>query len=183
MFKKLIFTIAVFASIWVGGLVNFYGQIPTQTPTNIQNADAIIVLTGGKNRIEAGVDLLRANKAAKMFITGVGKDVGDLELLKRLGVQPQNAKKISLGHEAIDTFGNVAEAQKWIAENKIESIILVTANYHMPRAFGLFSKTIPETKIYPYSVISPDFMREEWPTSEKARKIILSEYHKFLMSI
>ena len=183
MLKKLIFVIAVFASIWIGGLVDFYGRISAQTTAEISNADAIIVLTGGKNRIEAGVELLRANKATRMFITGVGKDVGDLELLKRLGVQPQNAKKISLGHEAIDTFGNVAEAQKWIAENKVESIILVTANYHMPRAFGLFSKTIPKTKIYPYSVISPDFMLEEWPTNQKVRKIILSEYHKFLMSI
>ena len=167
----------------MGGLVDFYGRIPAQTPATIANADAIIVLTGGKNRIEAGVELLRSNKAGKMFITGVGKDVGDLELLKRLDVAPQNAEKISLGHEAVDTFGNVAEAKKWIAKNKAESIILVTANYHMPRAFALFVKTIPSIKILQYPVISPDFIREEWSTKPKVRKIILSEYHKFLMSM
>jgi uncharacterized SAM-binding protein YcdF (DUF218 family) len=183
MLKKLIFIITIFASIWMGGLVDFYGRIPPESPPEIAKADAIIVLTGGKKRIEAGVELLRANKAPKMFITGVGKDVGDLALLKRMDVAPQNAAKISLGHEAVDTFGNVAEAQKWIAENEVKSIILVTANYHMPRALGLFTKTMPDIEIHPYSVISPDFIRTEWPSNEKVRKIILSEYHKFLMSI
>lgn len=182
MLKKLIFTIAILGSIWIGGLIDFYGRIPAKTPDKVAHSEAIIVLTGGKNRIETGLELLHEDKAEKMFITGVGKDVGDLELLKRKDVTPENMEKISLGHEAVDTFGNVDEAKKWIAENNIKSIILVTANYHMPRAYAVFAKAIPDIAIHPYSVMTPDFIRSDWPTNKKVRKIILSEYHKFIMS-
>jgi uncharacterized SAM-binding protein YcdF (DUF218 family) len=182
MLGKLFKLILIFVTLWAGGLLYFYTKISSETPKNIEIADAIIVLTGGKNRIEEALELLRADKAELMFISGVGKDVGDAELMDRLDVKPWNMARITLGHEAKDTFGNVAEAKKWIEENNIKSIILVTANYHMPRAYVLFHNAMPDVKITQYATIPPNFELQGWVEDEHARGIILSEYHKYLLS-
>lgn len=182
MLRKLFKLTLFLGLLWAGGLLYFYSQIAAETPTEVEHADAIIVLTGGKNRIESAVELLRAEKADLMFITGVGKDVQDYELMDRYEVQPWNSAKITMGHEAQDTFGNVDEAKKWIEEHGVKSIILVTANYHMQRAYKLFSNSMPDLQITQYPIISPSFELKGWLQNEKVRHIIISEYHKYLLS-
>lgn len=184
MILKLLSTVLVFAGIWLGGAVAFSEQIPAVSPPQAELAkvDAIIVLTGGKNRLETGVQLLQAGIAEKMLVTGVGKDVADIELLERMHLKIDLANKISLGREAVDTFGNVEETKKWLVKNNVRSFVLVTANYHMPRALWLFERSLPEIAIVPYAFNPPDFKRKHWFFDRNSRKIIFSEYNKFLLS-
>lgn len=179
---KLLKTIVFLFIIWALGLVYFFSKIEDKSPVSVENADAIIVLTGGKNRIEEAVKLLQDGKSGRLFITGVDKDVMDWELLELLGVEAWDEAKIELGYEATDTFGNVTEAKKWIAENEIKSIILVTANYHMPRANALFAKALPDIEIVQYPSISPQVELRGWLGDERVRGIIISEYNKYLLS-
>src|SRR5260370_9949066 len=92
------------------------------TPT-----DAIVVLTGGRLRLETGLQLFAAGRAKKLFVSGVNQRVDRGELLRTLGPIGQRAVCcIALGHEADNTLGNARETAAWIQEAGYRSLRLVT---------------------------------------------------------
>lgn len=114
--------------------------------------DAIIVLTGGKKRIQEGIALLDKDLSGKLFISGVNKDT-KLEDLTNGRAVPCC---ITLGYRAEDTIGNADEAREWVRENNIRSIRLVTSNYHIARARLEFDRAIPELTIYDHPILNDD---------------------------
>ena len=174
-------------SLWLLGLYDFYRQIPTQVSRDERKTDAIIVLTGGKDRVIEGILLLKQNYAPKIFISGVGKETTIAELLEIQGLSEQEIKKLNLGkfsvgRAAVNTIGNAREAENWIRQNNIRSIRLVTSSYHMPRALLEFKKRMPGLVIIPHPVIPVDFNRDNWRNDELSRRFILREYTKYLMA-
>lgn len=123
-----------------------------ENPKN-QTADAIIVLTGAKGRIDSGLELLHQHHAKKLLISGVGQkaDLHDLsQYLERFPKSEMNKLKssITLGHFSTTTEENAIESQDWIKKNKFKKIFLVTSNYHIPRSLYLFNRLMPDN-IYP----------------------------------
>lgn len=174
-------------SLWSLGLYEFYNRIPTQTTRDERKTDAIIVLTGGKDRVAEGIRLLNQKYAGKIFISGVGKDTNIIELLESQGLDKKEIKKLdpakfAVGRNAINTIGNAREAENWITENHISSIRLVTSSYHMPRAMLEFQKRMPDLKIIPHPVIPANFHRDNWRDDELSQRFILAEYTKYLMA-
>ncbi|HJY49705.1 MAG TPA: YdcF family protein, partial [Stellaceae bacterium] len=105
-------TIALVAVVcclsWLGGLLWF--ATPPAADTQAAATDAIVVLTGGSLRLQSGIDLLRAGKGRKLFVSGVNQQVDLDDLLGVSGHAPDWALCcIVLGHEADDTFGNAHE--------------------------------------------------------------------------
>lgn len=132
--------------------INKINKITADEITHIH--DAIVVLTGGANRINTGLDLLAENRAPVLFISGTDERVTTEELIEIWG-KGDPAKPlccIVLGHNAKDTKGNAAESYEWIKEHNIGSIILVTAYYHMPRSQIEFAGLLGDIKIQPYPV-------------------------------
>ena len=179
--------IAIFA-LWVCGLVYFYSSIPTEKTELTNKADAIIVLTGGNDRIAEGVRLLAERKADKLLISGVNKQSEFSDLISVQGVDDLLAvgatltNKISLGRKAVNTVGNAKETKEWADENNVNSIILVTANYHMPRSLVEFRKLMPDSEIVAYPVFPKDFDKSKWQENKTTRDLIIREYHKYLYS-
>lgn len=141
--------------------------------------DAIIVLTGGTGRINAGLDLLAKQGSGKLFISGVNENVSKQEIFdsweKPAAKQPCC---VYLGYNAVDTTGNAEEVKEWVKENNIKSFRLVTSSYHMPRAHMEISRILPGVEIVQYPVLSDDFQSWEgrfWP-------LTFSEYNKTLIS-
>ena len=169
--------------LWIYGLFVFIEMIPVKITNDNQNTDAIVVLTGGSNRLKKGLQLLTTKKAKKLFISGVyrGNDVRRL-----LKVQQHNPTEIlcciKLGYAATSTIGNAIETAKWIKENKFKSIQLVTANYHMPRSLMLFKNAMPRIKIIPHPVFPSQFKRSEWWVQPRTRSLIISEYLKYSLA-
>lgn len=161
--------------LWGGGLLWFATHINFAKPSSIDNkADAIIVLTGGTKRIEVAVKLLEQKKAGFLFISGVNPDVKAKEFL------PQSNDElccIFLGYKASDTKENAHETREWISEQNIETIRLVTSNYHMMRAMLEFRKIMPNLEIIPHPVRPDGF--NVW--DQKFWPIIFSEYNKTLL--
>lgn len=180
--------IAIFA-LWAGGLLYFYSSIPTEKAELKHKADAIIVLTGGNERIAEGVRLLADGKADKLLISGVNKKSGFSDLISVQGVDDLLAvgatltNKISLGKKAVNTVGNAAETKEWADKNNVGSIILVTANYHMPRSLVEFRKMMPNSEIVAYPVFPHDFDKAKWQEDKKVRDLIIREYNKYLYSL
>lgn len=164
--KKLIRTACVLAVLVCVGYVLYCATILIWSPPRDQKIapnvhDAIIVLTGSQGRIETGFQLLLDNKAPKMLISGVLKPVSKNHLINSNsdGLNASQIQKIknhcclSLDYIADTTHTNAIETQKWIDKNNVQSIILVTSESHMPRAYLNFlwevDKNITITP-YPY---------------------------------
>ncbi len=169
------------ALMWVGGLYYYVAQMPIQPTQDERMADAIVVLTGGRGRLEHGLKRLAEGKAAVLFVSGVAKGVTIAELLHGHDLTTL-APKIALGFEATSTVGNASETAKWLKAQNFHTIRLVTASYHMPRALREFTETMPELIIIPDPIFPDDFDRIHWWQHETSLKFAISEFHKFIGS-
>lgn len=125
------------------------GAIERAAPTDI---NAIVVLTGGPKRVRAGLELLAAGASDRLIISGVGENVTtDAILNANSDVKLDLPVNIEIDR-ARDTAENAAEIAAWAAANDIKTILLVTADYHMPRSLLLFGKAAPNLVIRPYPV-------------------------------
>lgn len=171
--------LAALLSIWgVGAL--FFTAATLKQHDMPPRADAIIVLTGDAYRIETAFRLLHDNKADALLISGVYENTSlqDLLALTSLPQDAQDALQnhccITLDHKARSTAGNARQGAQWIADHAYENVILVTSDYHMPRAAFLFREALPAaTDIYYRAVDSG-----QGRLDARFLRHIISEYHK-----
>lgn len=177
--------LAVGAVLLTGGLLLFASTIAGVAPTDETPTDAIVVWTGGADRISTGLDLLAAGRAKKLFISGVHRGVSLPELLRVS--RPQLAAElhccIVLGHSADDTRGNAAETAEWMRAEGFHSMRLVTANYHMRRSVPTMRRAMPEAEILPHPVVPAGFDTAGWWRSREGRATVIAEYGKYLLSL
>lgn len=167
--------------IWLLGLVAFATSLgPTARDT--LSADAIVALTGGEERIAEAVGLLKAEKAERLLISGVNPQTPDEDIQKLVGA-PQELFDccVDFDRSASNTIGNAAETAAWARQNGYNSLIVVTADYHMPRSLLEFRHAMPETELIAYPILSPSFPMKKWYHLKSAR-ILVSEYNKYLIS-
>ncbi len=175
------FIVGVPLFFWVAGFIVFSGTINImEAPQTSNKIDAAIVLTGGTNRVDRGLDLLSAGKVNFLLVSGVHKDVKLSDLMTLWGYKGDiPKKKVTLGHEAGNTIGNAIEARSWVVKNHIGSAYVITSNYHMPRALLEFRHALSGIALVPYPVRPQNFSPLQaiyWRTS-------FIEYHKFLVSV
>ncbi len=175
-------TVAALLS-WVLGFFWFATNLPEDVLNETEVTDVIVVLTGGSDRINTGLDLLEQGTAKKLFISGVYKGVEVQELLRLSQRAPKNLECcVKLGYQADDTRGNALESQNWIEQEGYNSLRLVTAAYHMPRSLLEFKNAMPDIKILPHSVFPQHVKQKDWWLWPGSMTLILSEYVKFLMA-
>lgn len=161
---------SLLALVWALGFALFAVGLPG--PANGVTTDAIIVLTGGENRIERGIALLQDRKAERMLVSGVNRTVRPAELAAELGA-PEALFDccIDLDQDSVDTRSNGEEAARWVHRNEFESVRLVTTDWHMPRArFEMAERMDPAVTIIPDAV-----------PSEPSLTQLFLEYHKYLL--
>lgn len=167
--------------VWLVAGIIFIISLATIKQTSLdslESADAIIALTGSKDRIRKGIDLLDEGKAKTMLITGVHVDFRKDDLKDIWNKRDKLPCCISLGYEARDTIGNAIETKKWIEQNPVDSVILVTSKYHIARSAMIFKTLLPHITIHPYPVSS-------YPTSlwnADFWRISFKEYNKTLLT-
>ncbi len=167
-------------ALWIIGFFCFSLVAISFRYTPLEKADAIIVLTGGPDRITSAIQLLGRELAPQLFISGVNKTVKEEELLK--DVPSPLRPKIHLGYMADSTYTNALETSDWIKENKVDSIILLTSFYHMPRSLVEMHQHSPDLAIYPHSVFPKEFDDStHWLYTNYAWQLLL-EYNKFLIT-
>ncbi len=181
--QLMIFTGVLVIVVWIMGLIWFVDEVPTNRTEDLTRTDAIIVLTGGTGRLEAGLQLLSEGYAKLLFISGVARGI-DVQALLKLVSRNRNdfACCIVVGYRADNTAGNAVETTKWIVENKFDSLRLVTASYHMPRSLFEFRRKMPNIKIVPHPVFPPQFKRQSWWRWPGSAQLLASEFNKYLLS-
>jgi len=155
--------VIICGGVWLGGVFAFVALIPLAKPNTDTATDAIVVLTGGSGRLDAGLTLLASKRAKKMFVSGVYRGVDVRNLLEISRRDPAGlACCIILGYAADSTAGNADETAAWLSLEKYASVRLVTASYHMPRSLLEFRRAMPDMTIIPHPVFPPRFKRGQW---------------------
>ncbi len=165
-------------SIWLIGFAVFCVYALSLQSDSLEKRDAVVVLTGGSNRIDTGLKLMKQQHADYLLISGVNKKVRAKKLLKNVSVKDR--QKITLGYAAENTVGNAKEINQWVNDKKIKSILLVTSFYHMPRSVFEINRLNPQLKIAPRPVFPKSFGDSvDWIKTRYAWLLFI-EYHKFI---
>ena len=86
-----LYCLAVVLTTWLIGFVAFCVYALTLQSDLSEKRDAVVVLTGGSQRIETGIRLMEQQNADYLLISGVNKQVKRGVLLK--DVSPEQRKK------------------------------------------------------------------------------------------
>ncbi|AVA23184.1 YdcF-like protein [Rhizobium sp. NXC24] len=177
------FGFIILVAVVFGGFLHFADSITTLKPPPEPKADAIVVLTGGYQRIGQAVELLRTGAGNRLLISGVHPTTTPSQI-RRLTQSPVSLFNccVDVGYDALDTIGNAREAAKWIHARGYKSILVVTNNYHMPRSLAELKYVDPATDFIPYPVVNSDLKTKNWFTDPNALRTMLSEYAKVLLA-
>jgi uncharacterized SAM-binding protein YcdF (DUF218 family) len=163
------------------GFVGFLSQLRGVETKPASNADGIVVLTGGSSRISDAVELLAAGYGKRLLISGVHPTNGISDISRSL---PDSQRILTccvdLDRSAVNTRSNASETRRWVDEQGFRSLIVVTSNYHMPRAIVELSYAMPDITLIPFAVIGDKWREEPWWTSGATLRLLLSEYAKYL---
>lgn len=168
------------AILWVLALASFTLTILFMTPQlPTQKTQGIVVLTGGADRVQTALILFQDRMADELFISGVHKTTRLADILAAAKIPERSVPCcITLGFGALDTVGNANETAAWVHDHHIQTLRLVTANYHMPRAAIEMRRALPDVQIILHPVQAKIF-----DTSPKAGiKLILTEFHKTVVA-
>lgn len=178
-------TVAGVALLFFGGFFLFASHISElEPPKAIKAADAIIVLTGGRARLDAAMDLLQLGKGRRLFISGVNPHAGPKALSEVTGIDEKLFTCcIDIDHAALNTEGNAEESAKWVHEHNYSSVIVVTNNYHMPRSLLEMHRLIGRTELIPYPVVNSRLDDGTWMTKPEAVRVLLTEYTKYVAAL
>lgn len=144
------------------------------------NPDAVVVLAGGKGRIEEGVRLYREGKGAYLFLIGVDPSVKKTDLYKEVkGLR--SSDQVVLENVSRNTLENAIFARELIVKSGARSMILITSRYHMKRSLLIFRNILPkDIAIYPHPVIGKSSMESLWNHGGSMR-LLFSEFYKYCL--
>jgi uncharacterized SAM-binding protein YcdF (DUF218 family) len=163
------------------GFVGFLSQLRSAELKPGKKADGIVVLTGGSSRVSDAMELLANGYGTRLLISGVHPTNGASDISRAL---PDSQSLITccvdLDYSAVNTRSNAVETRRWARERNFRSLIVVTSNYHMPRAIVEMSHGMPDIELIPFVVIGDKWRDEPWWTSGTTLRLLLSEYAKYL---
>jgi uncharacterized SAM-binding protein YcdF (DUF218 family) len=146
-------------------------------------ADSIIVLTGGQDRLQPAFRLLEAKAGRKLLVSGVNPATRKADLAAASGLDPALLECcVDLDFKALDTIGNAKESARWLRDNRFDSVILVTSNYHMPRARHELRRLAGSATIIAYPLVASDLSGGRWMTEPDTLRVLIIEYGKLCLS-
>ena len=171
-------------------LDKFKQSILSFSKYNNKEIPNIVILTGGTNRIKDGLkiieDFRKANKNNyKILVSGTGTGFTKNSLKIKLGpnFNPNLIQCcIDLDSVSKNTFTNASETFKWTKKNDIKEFILITSNYHMPRAILEFKNIMPNLKIHTYAITPDKHEIENWLSSYQTFGLVFTEYFKYIVA-
>ncbi len=180
--RALIASAVVALALLVAGFVVFALSIPRSEPALDVHAEGVVALTGGSDRVLNAADFLARGQASRLLITGVNRATGSAAIARLLPLPRDKFECcVDLGYEAQDTVGNARETREWaLAHHISRSLIVVTSNYHMPRALLELSAAMPGVTLYPFPVVSEHVDVGRWRRDLRVARLIAGEYVKYI---
>ena len=150
-------------------------------PNDLEPADGIIVLTGGKARLDVAIELLQNKKGQRLLISGVHPTTNK-KALQRVTIANEALLNccIDLDRSALNTIGNATESAQWIRSHNYKRVIVVTNNYHIPRSILELSRLMDDVEFIPYPVVNSDLRHTNWVIQGDVLRVLVTEYIKYL---
>ena len=147
-------------------------------------ADGIVALTGAAARIPDAIDLLATDRGKRLLITGVHRATSSKEIARLTPLYSRYFTCcIDLDRSALNTFGNALETKRWARAHNFNSLIVVTSNWHMPRAMAELAHQLPDVTLIAYPVISEKVKSEPWWSSLDTARFLFAEYLKYVLAL
>jgi len=171
-----------------GGFLWFLEATRAGVEAPRRRTDAIVVLTGGLDRVETALDLLEAGAAPRLLVSGAATGLTPAALARVHGRDlAALAGRLTIGHAAATTAGNAAETAAWIAAEAasgrpVRTLRVVTAGYHMPRAMLELRRALPGVELVAHPVV-PAILREGEVPFSRTVTLLGGEYLKFGLAL
>jgi uncharacterized SAM-binding protein YcdF (DUF218 family) len=163
------------------GFAWFIWHVPANEVVLDRDADGIVVLTGGASRVADAIELLAAGHGRRLLISGVNRSTNRSEI-SRLNPEFAPVVRCCVDFDrSLNTLGNAVETRRWTEAKDFHSLIVVTSNYHMPRALIEIGHQLPSVTLVPFPVVTDKLRTESWGTMVTARLLLL-EYVKYIFA-
>ena len=190
VYKTFFILIILFSTFFCIELFFFKEKILSIDKYESTKESNIVILTGGSNRIKDGLKIINKfnntnNLHFKILVSGTGKGFTKLSLRNILNADfDLKLLDCCLELESVskNTFSNAIETFKWATRNNIKHFILITSNYHMPRALLEFRNKMPNIKIHTHPITPKKHDINKWLESTETFSLILMEFSKFLIA-
>lgn len=178
--RAFLFCLLLLAVAAVIGFLYFAEAVASlEAPVNPE-ADAIVVLTGGYQRIDHAVGLLESGAGGRLLISGVNPATSGNQLRKLTQSSPTLFECcVDMGYDAVDTLGNANETARWISDHGFRRVLVVTNNYHMPRSLLELKLSDARTEFIAYPVVNTDLKNDNWLRRPLVLRVLVSEYLKY----
>jgi uncharacterized SAM-binding protein YcdF (DUF218 family) len=165
-----------------GGFVWFIWRVPAEEVRLSGNADGIVALTGGASRIADAIELLASGRGTRLLISGANPSTNSAEISR---LNPEFARWVRCCvdfDQSINTLGNAIETRRWAERRGFRSLIVVTSNYHMPRALAEIAHQLPDIALVPFPVVTDRLRAEHWWASGAIARLMFMEYIKYVFA-
>lgn len=168
--------------IFLIGFLVFVERVSSlRVPTLTAPSDGIVVLTGGKYRLEKAVALLAQGKGKRLLISGVYASLDKHSVLNAVGGSATKLENlVDIDYAARETVGNAVETARWVRAHNYRRIILVTNNYHVPRSLLELRRADAAIEVIAYPVVNSDLTNGAWMLRPDTVRVLFAEYLKYL---
>jgi uncharacterized SAM-binding protein YcdF (DUF218 family) len=164
------------------GFVWFVRHVPAEEVSLTRNADGIVALTGGASRIADAIELLASGRGKRLLISGAYRATNSNEI-SRLNPEFERWVRCCVDFDrSLNTLGNAIETKRWAQSRGFRSLIVVTSNYHMPRALAEIAHQLPDVALVPFPVVTDRQRAERWWVGWGTTRRMFIEYVKFVFA-
>jgi uncharacterized SAM-binding protein YcdF (DUF218 family) len=164
------------------GFLWFIWRVPADEVALDRNADGIVALTGGASRIADAIELLASGRGKRLLISGVNRATSSKEI-SRLNPEFERWVRCCVDFDrSLNTLGNAVETRRWAESRGFRSLIVVTSNYHMPRALAEIAHQLPGVALVPFPVVTDRQRAEPWWAGAATARLMLTEYLKYVFA-
>ncbi|MET1031591.1 YdcF family protein [Domibacillus tundrae] len=141
-----------------------------------EQADVIVVLSPGTERIEAGVRLWKEHYADQIILTRANTGTFTVQEAVALGVPEEN---VIAEEQAHSTYTNATYTKELMEQRGDRSAIIVTNDYHMRRTKFIFEKVFQGSGLtLSYSSVPSRYEFTAWWDDEESKRMLWKEYAK-----
>ena len=164
------------------GFLWFIWRVPADEIPLDRNADGIVALTGGASRIADAIELLALGRGKRLLISGANRATNSNEI-SRLNPEFERWVRCCVDFDrSLNTLGNAIETKRWAEHRGFRSLIVVTSNYHMPRALAEIAHQLPDVALVPFPVVTDRQRAERWWASGASARRMVTEYVKYVFA-
>lgn len=176
--RYIILSVSGVFLLWFSGLITYICWAESYSTANRTATNAITVITGGRQRLETSISLLKVGYAPVLFIAGVESQSQLKNFLAEQGVKQQQIiyAPAIIANNSIGFQDGTREIADFVVSRNLSSIRLVTSSYNMPVALEEIRELIPaadDIYIIPHPI----------STEQRQYSLLLKSYHQYLLMI